>query len=252
MSAGAEGAPRESISGVLGVGFGLALLGWCALALWRVGPDPLDARAVLDADFELGTLPFGLELGEALRFASGETIVVLADASDFELPLEQELAGEDPAREEDSPEEGAPADGEPKEPPKVDWSKVVEGEAGTPPARVYLVRYSASGARSALARQFRDLEWRELADIEPQGGRAVVDGGRVRWGEYAADYVRERRFLPGLRFQDSVRVNLTLPERYWIAYAYWPPGLPGSKEPVETVLAALRARELEESASVSD
>lgn len=235
-----EGAPRESIAGVLGVGLGLLVIAVCALMLLRMGPQPLDARAELERDFELGELPFGLAPGGAYRFSSGETVVELTDGRVLGIDVETELESPDA---ELAPETMLETGTAPPETPKPDWGALPEGEAGTPPARVFLVRYTADGAERTLARQFRNLEWRELADIEALGGRAVVEGGRLRWGEYAPDFVRERRFKADPpRFQDSLRVNLALPGRYWIAYAYWPEGLPGSSAPLEAVLAALGAK----------
>jgi hypothetical protein len=200
MSAEPAEPRRESPGGVVGVGLGLLLLAVASLALLRLGPRELDPRELLEADFELGPLPF--------------PGVVEEPSAAPALPL--------------------------------DWSRLPEGPAGTPPVRVYLLRYGEGGATRALARHFRNLEWRELADIEERGGRTVVEGGRLRWGEFDADFVRERRFLPGPGFQDSLRINLGLPKRYWIAFAFWPRGLPGSKEPCELLLKSLRARSAEE------
>lgn len=239
MSAGPDTPVRESVGGVLGVGLGLVLIAGCALALFQAGSEELDARAVLEEDFMLGELPFGLELERALRFTSGETVVVLTDGSELVVEPEPLTAAE-----------GSGADEEPAEAPaldalepEIDWAGLPEGEAGTPPARVFLVRYNAGGARRALSRQFRGLEWQELSEIEATGGGAIVEGGRLPWGEFAADFVRERRFrAEPPRFQDQLRANLATPERYWILYAYWPEGRPGSKEPIEALLQALEPR----------
>ena len=62
--------------------------------------------------------------------------------------------------------------------------------------------------------------------------------------------MRDRRFrrFPEPYFRDALRVNLTLPEHYWIAYALWPPNERGSKEKVEELLAAILPKERPESA----
>lgn len=231
---------RERPSAVLGIGLGLALLFFCALALVLVRERPLDPALALADSFELAELPFGMRLERALLLPGGETLVVLGDGRELPssaLPPDPS----EPERADREPPGAGPAAMAAEELPAVDWSKVVELEAGTPPARLFLLRHPAASAERALGRAFRNLEWRELSELDAKGGRLAVEGGRIPWGAFAADFVRERRFLPGLAFEDSIRVNLSLPGRYWIAYAFWPRGYPASKERVEELLDALRA-----------
>lgn len=231
---------RERPSAVLGIGLGLALLGLAALALLLVRERPLDPALALADSFELGELPFGMRLERALRLPGGETLVVLGDGRE----LSSDALPPDPSEPEPGDRElpaSSPAASAGEEREAVDWSKVVELESGTPPARLFLLRHPEASAERAIGRAFRNLQWRELADVDAKGGRLAVEGGRIPWGAFAADFVRERLFLPGLAFEDSIRVNLSLPGRYWIAYAFWPRGYPASKERLEELLGALRA-----------
>jgi hypothetical protein len=232
-----DGAPRESVSWVLGLGLGLAVIAACAAALLLVRARPLDPAEALRGSFEVGALPFGMRLDAALELPGGETVVVLADERELELDAGDVVdAGA-------APEEDAEPSTEQEKP---DWAALEELEPGGPPARLFLVRYPEAAAEAALDRGFRSLEWRDLAELGAEGGRVAVEGGRLDWGPFAADYVRERRFLHGPAFQDSVRVNLARPGQYWIAYAFWPRDHAGSWEPLEELLAALRPAPLEE------
>lgn len=229
---------RERPAGVLGIALGLALFAGCAALLLFLRPRELDPAAVLASSFELGELPGALALERALETPGGAAVVVISDGRELALDPLPELA-------KDAPEEREPKSDARAEPPEVDWSKVVEGEPDTLPARVFLVRYGESAAKKVLDREFRSIQWKELSDVGRRGGRAAVEGGQLDWGPFGADFVRERRFEPELRFHDALRVNLARPGRYWVAYAFWPPGLPGSAKAVERVLAALPPAESE-------
>jgi len=234
---------REKVSGVLGVGFGLALIAACALALAWSSLRRIDAGELLAADFELGEWPLGFAVEECLALPTGEKVVVLGRGAGGDAPA-GELSGAAPAGVPDAapaapaerPQQSAGEDG-PVE--RFDWSAIPEGEKGTPPAKLYLVRYPPAAREGVLARQFGRIEWKDAGELEREGGRIPRGGGTIRWGEYDPSFVLERRYHAGT-FRDSVRVNLSLPRTCWVAYAVWPERLPGSQQPVERLLAALR------------
>ena len=228
----------ESCGGVLGIGLGLMLIAVCVATVALYGPRQLDARELLSGSFELGALPEGLVLEpEAIALPMGEQVVTLSDGSAFQLSP-AELLAESSGREQSSEEEFV----------EYDWRSVGALSEGALPARLYLVRFPRSRAERILASQFRSLEWRDLSEIPSGGGSTVVGGGKLPWAGYEADWVRERRFLEGGSFRDTLRVNLSLGQECWIAYAIWPERAAGAEQVVGECLAAFapRAQSLED------
>ena len=220
---------RTSLGSVFGVGAGFLVLLICIAVLLGYGPRRRVASESLAEHYDVNSLPFGFVLQtEAYTLPGGEEVYVM-NSPDFEpaLPAEVESAIVD---DKDGPRAGEE---------KVDWSSLQVAATGTPPAQLFLVKYPLSRAESVLKGQFRTLEWKDLSEIESKGGRSAVDGGKLEWNGYDADYVQQREYLPGLRFVDQVRVNLTLGGQCWIAYAVWPQQAAGSVAPVEKLLAAL-------------
>jgi hypothetical protein len=229
-----EGESRrfESCGGVLGIGLGLVLIVVCAATVALYGPRRLDARELLSRSFELGTLPAGLVLeSEAVALPGGEQVVTFGDGSPLSISP-TELLTESSAGKQDSQEEFA----------EYDWQSVESLSEETLPARLFLVRFPRSRAERVLASQFRGLEWRDLSEIPSKGGATVVGGGKLPWAGYEADWVRERRFIEGGSFRDTLRVNLSLGQECWIAYAIWPERAAGAEQVVGRCLVALTPR----------
>ncbi len=89
---------RESISGVLGLALGLALIGCAFLTFAKSShAEILDGRTLLSERFELEALPFGFESLEAFRLTGGEEIVLLGDPDaeplDIAVPLKSLFEG---------------------------------------------------------------------------------------------------------------------------------------------------------------
>jgi hypothetical protein len=225
------------------------------------GARAMAAGPALAKSFELSDIPFDLSLREPLHILpSGELVYVLAGENAGEAVAEQvaTLTDSDPAPGVESDEEpvadsdtetdtDADAKGEAESGEKsnsdwtpVDWTLAKPTTEGGPPSEVFLVNYPWKQANSVISSNFQRVQWKELKYIESKGGRTAVDGGKLTWNGYAADYVLEREFRPGLRFQDRLRVNLTVNSECWVAYAVWPEQEAGSKEPAAEILAALR------------
>lgn len=225
-----EGQRFESCGGVLGMGLGLALIVACAAMLVFYGPRRLDAGEVLASSFELGALPEGLVLEpEATALPAGELVVTLSNGEPLELSALELLS---PRQTQQSTEEYV----------EFDWTAVEALSLGGLPARLYLVKFPRSRAERVLVSQFRGLEWLDLSEIPAKGGSTVVGGGKLPWAGYEADWVRERRFLEGGSFRDTLRVNLSLGQECWVAYSIWPERAAGSEEVVADCLAALAPR----------
>ena len=248
MPAGTEDVQLDEGGGgglgqVLVVALGLAAVAVCVLVPFFYGSRTRAAGPALEQSYELGEMPHGFELGpEAFLLPGGERVFVfgagLAGASSkgpTGLTLEETLAG---AGLEPEGVEGSEAPSGPSD--FTDWASLRPVNTGGPPAFLFLVQYPSGRASSVINEQFRGIEWKELRDIEAEGGRTAVDGGKLEWGEYAADFVQERNFVRGGTFRDSLRVNLSLGRECWIAYAVWPELDAGSKEVVRELLAALR------------
>jgi|GEM_PF-1371014 len=254
MSAETEAAEEAQGVGpgaILGVSIGFLVLCGGLLVLFGFGTRSVDAREALAGSFELDAFPEGHRLLEVAHLLpGGERVFVVTDGSSAVEPSElEEVASDVPEPEADEPggedvehadDEGV--ESEEEEDDDYDWTAIEVLSEGTRPARLFLVRYPRARADSVIGSQFRHLHWRELSEIDASGGRAAVDGGELEWAGYAADFVRERQFIEGGRFRDTLRVNLSLGGECWIAYATWPEGHAGSTEPVTELLGSLRPR----------
>jgi len=223
----ADGKPaRESSAGVVGVALGLGLILLLVLVVAVQGSGVIDARALLESSFDVGVLPFDLELIEGAEVATGEKVVVLEVPGAVELPR-------DPAFE-DAPEIDEDDEGEP-----YDWTTLEEGETGTAPIQVFVIWYPARGATAAIERMFDNARWRDLRDFQAGGGRLMTDKDTLVWAGYDADFVIERQLERGGTFRDWMRVNLSLPDRVCILLARWARGKPAAKERLTELLDAL-------------
>lgn len=216
-----EAPERESVLGVLGVGAGvlgiLALLAF--LALPRGGAVDGEERL---ADVFAGGIPFGLELVEAVRAPSGETIVRLARGADG-----GGAAGEGAAPEV-APDGSAP--GEPR-----------------PPVEVALVEYpSADRLRELFAPEVDvrelDEDRRRWEDDASRTFDAAVRRDRITWSRWSAELLVVRSFDEGGDWHESARVDLSQPGRGLALLARWPPGTVVSEEALRELLRAVRLR----------
>jgi len=233
---------RESSGCVLGVAAGFALFAALVGFLATRPAASVDGAQRLGEWFELGPLPFGLEVAEGVR--AGATTVVLANPS-----APEEAPRNEPPEEEEEPGGG---DGpRAKDDDDFDWSKVPEGPAGTDPIEVAVACYRNAGqARSAIEGTFGrpdggDRDDPDLISFGAKGGRATMDRGRIPWGEYSVLFVHERELEPGGTFRDVMRANLTISGRACVVSARWPRGLPASKDKLEELIAVFRPRAAE-------
>ncbi|MDP6538076.1 MAG: hypothetical protein QF903_05225 [Planctomycetota bacterium] len=196
--------PRETVSGVLGIGLALAAIAGAFVVLVGMGERSEDPAALLAKDFDVGELPFGLALLEARALPTGEQVVVL----------------------------GVPGEG--ASPP----DSIAEDSAPAPFERAFLVRHPEDAIEAVLERQFRRLSYEPPREGPDKRVDLPLAGGRLRWGELAPSFVRVRRKLAD-GYRESVRANLYRPGRPWIAYAVWPAGEPASEESLQALLTAL-------------
>jgi hypothetical protein len=226
----------EHTSGVLGVAFGLFLLLSLLLGILSQRASKADAPALLSAWFEVGELPFGLEVDSAVTQARGEEVVLLSrpDAPE-ETPRAERPEGED--------------DDEDEEDDSFDWSTIPIGPEGTPPLAVMVIHYPKGLAESELTRLFEtggdrwdDDDEMEMLDVGSEGGRTVMERGRLPWQEYSTSFIHERELEYGGTFRDAIRVNVSLPKRACVIFVRWPRGFPGSKDDAKEVLAAFKPR----------
>jgi len=200
------------------MGVGLLLLLGLVAALTRGETSPADGRALL-------TEWLGAE-----AFASYEVVSAVRRGGRHEVLLADPDAPEDaPEREPEKDEEGELED--------VDWTALPIGTAGTPPVEVLVLHWPSLGAAAGeLERLFgrpeqdQDEDEIEIVSFGPEGGRAVLDGGRLPWGEYEVMFVHERELEQGGTFRDVIRANLALEDSASVVFARWSRGLPGSKE----------------------
>ncbi len=229
-----EHAPEPATpGGILGSAIGiLALLG-CLTVVITYGSRLFDSAEGLGESFKFNEVPGALALQEeAFLLPTGEKVYILSDGVVVEDGSEvtEMLMGFDIQHGVGSGESG--------DEEAYDWSGVEILSQETSPSRVFLVQYPRERADSVIRSQFQGIDWRDLTEIDADGGRAAVEGGKLRWSGYSADFVRERTFIEGGTFRDTVRVNLSLGQECWIAYAIWPVSHEGSSAKVGELLSA--------------
>jgi hypothetical protein len=219
---------QESNAVVVLTGLGLALMAALVAYLASLGGSAEDGEQLLDQSYSVSAWPFGLGIHSAATLPLGEQVLRLTVAGDTpEAPLE-------------------PANGAPGAPATADgpivWWKLAVGSPGQPPREAALVWYPKEMAASVLEQAFGSLPAASPEDLKQAGGPVVVRSERVPWGELEVPLVHERRFGPGARFHDSVRVNISTAGETCLLYVMWDAGLPGSVELAREVLAAIRPR----------
>jgi hypothetical protein len=231
---------REKPFAVLGLALGLLVVLTIYVAPLVGGARKIDGAAYLAAHFEPAELPFGFAVTRAVALRDGRRVVVAGDPS---APPEVGVDVSDLAPEGASDEEPAPlARGDSD---REVWARLKEGEPGRPPRAIALVHYPLGRAGDVLRRQFGELQYKDLTHVDEDGEAVPVDSGYLTWGAYQANYVRLRHFAKDdgrPTFHDTLRVNLTVGERCWIAYLRWDPFLPGAKHAAEQLLRGLGAR----------
>jgi hypothetical protein len=236
-----EAPRRESVGGVLGVGFGLALIAALVLAVVSQRARSLEPEPLFQRWFQPAELPFGLVPLEAARQPGGETLLRLSDP---EAPPEAPRT---------PPPRGAA-------PTPVDWAALAAGPEGEPPTEALLVTWPLRVASGQIDSLFSAGGGRmpsgggrggpmvpssggggdPLMGLGPQGGRRVLERGALPWGPLEAPFVLERSFEPGGTFVDTLRVNLSTVREPLVLFLRWPRGLPASTERATELLAALR------------
>lgn len=205
----------------LGIAVGLLLvLGPIAgLVLGALGArgEALDGEAFVAEVFRRGAIPFGLELAEAVKLASGESVVrfELATPEEGRTRPDELIFLEYPAREAAR---------------RVFLSGVGDrGEGGRRERR----RKGEEAGREAsanLARWERDPSF---------AWHTTMDAGVVDWSRWRADFRIERSFREGGTWVDSGRVDLCQEGRNLVLFGRWPVGLEVDEEHLRELLVEL-------------
>jgi len=229
MEARAEGAVvRERPGCVLGIAFGIMVLGSLIAFLWLPRTEKRDGGQLIEAWIGARELPAGYEIREAAKLIGGQEVVKLANAA---APAEKpRAAGAKPAK-------GAGPM------PRVDWGRVAMGAPDQAPLTLLFVHYPENRSKSELARLFSEkLSVGRLDEIPESGGRMLLELGTLAWEGANPAYVLERNFEVGGTFKDIVRVNLSNVEPGLVLNAEWSRSEPFSKARLQAVLDALRRR----------
>lgn len=236
---------------VLKLGAALAVIVLAVLMLIASPLRDVNASEALAEHFQVGELPFDFEIGAALGLINGEVVIPLIrddsrrseedDLREFEQLIGKHAQAEPAFDAQVDNDSSDPLASELEDDP---GSAAVRErfaiEDGTPPIDIYLVRYPASSAKQVLRTQLMRRTEDINAPLERDNEfKLTVDGGRLPWGDFDADFVLERSYAKGGHFSDIVRVNLTREQQCWVLFATWPRDYRGSTEPIERVLDAL-------------
>jgi len=223
---------------VVGVAFALFAIALAALTLLGLPMETRNGSNELATHFVMGELPFDFRIAESRKLLGSEVYVAFERDDPREVSAAAVEAEDLVVGDEDATQDAAPGD---ERTGKLREEHALED--GTPPSLFYLVRYPADDSKSVLSRQFERHTDGEMSrgkgNGRGEGTKLTVDGGRLRWGAYDADFVLERKYEDGGHFTDTVRVNLTHGTECWILFALWPQDYRASREPVEQLLAAL-------------
>lgn len=212
--------PRAAGPGaIILVALGLMLCAVLAAFLILSRGGRVDGAAVLEAALGVRGLGERYTIVEAREMPSGTRVVILDQT-------------------------GAPADTPPdKETPppdeKVDWRTVKIPAATAWPRRVVFTLPKPGTGQAAIDPFFVRNEWRDIADLGPNGGKTVVATKKIAWRGFDADWVHERAYERKLTFRDAVSVNLSLEKQPCVMTAFWSRGEPASEALVTQLLAEL-------------
>jgi hypothetical protein len=242
---------RRGVGAVLGVVLGLALIVACLVFLLRQPAGGIDGRARLRAAFDLGTLPYELEVVNSAQLFKGEESVVLANPRAEPEPPKNPVPEKSTSPEASENTPSAKDESKPPVPeeakPRYDWSKLAMGEA-RPPRQLALMWYPPAVGDAQIKQQFGESGRMSVRDIGDEGGLTEVESGTLVWGPYAPAFAHERLFEAGRTFRDSLRVNLSTPGQYCVMVVTWPRNSPGSKAHVDEILKALAPKSIPEAA----
>ncbi len=211
----------ESVWGVLGTSFTLgtalmALLVIVAAAfLWRP-QEPADAEERLAGLFRGAAPPFGLELVEATKLPTQETILRLARE---DAPVSDELV--------ETPDELL-----------LIWYRDDKSARasfeGRSPMQGFGVPESGQDQKREASRNMQ--RWLENPDF---AWHTTREAGEVEWSRWRVRYRVERSFRDDGTWRDSTRLLLSRPSDYLVLFAQTPVGVEASEDTARAV-----AREL--------
>ena len=219
----------------LRLALGLLLVLSAATSFLVPGHREIDGPVWLESQFDAAqSLPFGLGIGRGIKFRTGETAVWLAGPSgplSYELPaVKSRSLSSYKKRDSKKSKEPAP------------WGALDTGTECSAPLEAILIWYSKRRTQSILRSQFGMVEFKDVSELDPNRADAPVDSGRLNWYGYEPPFVQIRHFFKDaeeLRFQDSMRINITLGDVACILYLRWAPGCKGSEEQAQELLSAL-------------
>ena len=190
-------AGRESTGGVVGVAHGLFLIlaPLMTLAYFALSDTGGSGAELLD-EILIEEFPYGLELVESPRLATGEQLLVLEPGEAGRDLIEQVILGV----------YAKPGD--------VKGLFMHDEEK----------RQRAGGIMVAWERD-PTFEW-----------HTELDRGEVEWRDWKATFVRERAFQEGGGWKDATRVNLSTSSRYLVLFALWPAETEPSEEVLQELL----------------
>jgi len=211
---------RESALGVAGIAGGLLLIAAIFLWLWMSRGREIDAAEQFRGSFAVQGVPTGwsVQLSQAVP------------DSLFNLHTEQRLVRlvrTDAAAE---PEPSAVPDAQ------FEWKSLPESAPLGEAARLYFAWYDPSTGSKDVVAQLDSHRAVEIGMLDrKQGGIVRVDAGRLRWGDFDADFVQERLFEKG-SFRDALRMNLSTQGQFCVLNVLWKWGEKGSRDSARKVL----------------
>lgn len=252
-----EGARREHVGGIVGIGIGLLLIPLLALSVMQSRAQSLDGESLVRELFEADPLPYGMQVTEAAAVPGGDRFVIL------ERPTpEEELRG--------TAEEAHPN-------------------------QVVLVYYKSAKAVNDAFSKRSESTWGGGDSRRGRGrggdmghgggggdGATVIESGTLEWSVWRANYVHTRRTIREERDEepepdgeaaegaeeaeadapapvpielgptrDMIRVNLSAGSKYCVAYASWPLNVQATADEMEELLEGLEYRPPAESVAAA-
>lgn len=213
----------------------LAFVAGAVALLAKGGNGVVAPHELVDPAFEVGALPFGLELASATRLPFGFEIVHLRRPG--------AIAAENEALTEHAQVPAKSGDGESSK-PKIQWRKLAIAPAGDEPWEAALLHFA--GGDAAVRAWLDDGGGRSVSDLGDEGGLVAVDVGKFPWDAFEPHYAHRRKYEPPDKYADDVRVNLSANGRAWALAVIWPKGVTGSKEQAIAIARAFRPKPADE------
>jgi len=216
---------------VLALFGGLALLGMTFSGQCSRPVQALDAGSFLETVFDPKGFPGGWQVEACEAMPDGRTLMRLSSLGE---PVPEFVVGE-----EESAALAKIPKGLGRKGPKP-WPHLKE-RFGLGASVALLVQHPLKTSMKERKRNFRDLGYKTIEQVEFKGETVPMNAGRVPWGLFEVPWVHMRHFErvdDKPTFHDTIRVDLSSGPQAMILYLTFPPRARGVEKALDPFITA--------------